>query len=30
MMGNLGATLDEIAWVSTGYIVANAWNWYRI
>jgi len=23
MMGNLGATLDEIAWVSTGYIVAN-------
>ena len=22
-MGNLGATLDEIAWVSTGYIVAN-------
>jgi DHA2 family multidrug resistance protein len=23
MMGSLGATLDEIAWVSTGYIVAN-------
>ena len=23
MMGNLGATLDEIAWVSTGYIIAN-------
>ena len=23
MMGNLGATLDEIAWVTTGYIVAN-------
>src|SRR4051794_17519859 len=23
MMGNLGATLDEVAWVSTGYIVAN-------
>jgi DHA2 family multidrug resistance protein len=23
MMGNLGATLDEIGWVSTGYIVAN-------
>src|SRR5882762_10254912 len=23
MMGNLGATMDEIAWVSTGYIVAN-------
>src|SRR3989454_4362743 len=23
MMGNLGATLDRIAWVSTGYIVAN-------
>ena len=23
MMGNLGATLDEITWVSTGYIVAN-------
>src|SRR5438445_10594866 len=23
MVGNLGATLDEIAWVSTGYIVAN-------
>jgi DHA2 family multidrug resistance protein len=22
-MGNLGATLDEVAWVSTGYIVAN-------
>ena len=23
MMGNLGATLDEISWVSVGYIVAN-------
>src|SRR5262245_28193407 len=23
MMGNLGTTLEEIAWVSTGYIVAN-------
>jgi DHA2 family multidrug resistance protein len=23
MMGNLGATLDEIAWVSVGYIIAN-------
>src|SRR5712692_3075845 len=23
VMGNLGATLDQIAWVSTGYIVAN-------
>ena len=23
MMGNLGAQLDEVAWVSTGYIVAN-------
>ncbi len=23
MMGALGATLDEIAWVSTGYVVAN-------
>src|SRR4051812_49676096 len=23
MMGNLGATLDEIAWVSTVYIIAN-------
>jgi DHA2 family multidrug resistance protein len=23
MMGNLGATLDEIAWVVTGYVVAN-------
>ncbi len=23
IMANLGATLDEIAWVSTGYIVAN-------
>lgn len=23
MMGNLGATLDQIAWVPTGYIVAN-------
>src|SRR5690349_24594634 len=24
MMGNLGATIDEISWVSTGYIIANA------
>ncbi|HEY3298308.1 MAG TPA: DHA2 family efflux MFS transporter permease subunit, partial [Armatimonadota bacterium] len=23
MMGNLGATLDQISWVSTGYIIAN-------
>lgn len=23
MMGSLGATLDEITWVSTGYVVAN-------
>lgn len=23
MMGNLGATLDEVAWVSTAYIIAN-------
>ncbi len=23
MMGSFGATLDEIAWVSTGYVVAN-------
>ena len=23
MMGALGATLDEVAWVSTGYVVAN-------
>ena len=23
MMGNLCATLDEISWVSTGYIIAN-------
>jgi MFS transporter, DHA2 family, multidrug resistance protein len=23
MMGTLGATIDEIAWVSTGYIIAN-------
>ena len=23
MMGTLGATLDEVAWVSTGYVVAN-------
>jgi MFS transporter, DHA2 family, multidrug resistance protein len=23
MMGNLGATLEEVAWVSTGYLVAN-------
>src|SRR5438067_9788211 len=24
MMGNLGATLDEIAWVTTGYMIANS------
>ena len=24
MMGNLGASLDEIAWVSTGYILGSA------
>jgi MFS transporter, DHA2 family, multidrug resistance protein len=24
MMGNLGTTLDEISWVVTGYIIANA------
>jgi len=24
MMGNLGVTLDEISWVVTGYIIANA------
>ena len=23
MMGNLGATLDEVAWVVTAYVVAN-------
>ena len=23
MMGNLGATVDQISWVSTGYIIAN-------
>src|SRR6476646_11771373 len=23
MLGNLGATLDEISWISTGYIIAN-------
>src|SRR4026209_771794 len=23
MMGNLGATIDEISWVSTSYIIAN-------
>lgn len=23
MMGNLGATLDQVSWVSTGYIIAN-------
>src|SRR5512132_243665 len=23
MMGNLGATVDEITWVSVGYIIAN-------
>jgi len=24
MMGNLGATLEEIGWVVTGYIISNA------
>src|SRR3954469_11110739 len=24
MMGNLGATLDEVAWVTTGYMIANS------
>lgn len=24
MMGNLGATLDEISWVTTGYMIANS------
>ena len=24
MMGNLGATLDDIGWVVTGYIISNA------
>src|SRR5271169_3250276 len=24
MMGNIGATLDEISWVSTGYMIANS------
>src|SRR5271154_6422735 len=24
MMGNLGATLDEISWVSTGYMISNS------
>ena len=24
MMGNLGVTLDEISWVSTGYMIANS------
>src|SRR5450432_2337015 len=24
MMGNLGATLEDISWVVTGYIIANA------
>ena len=23
MMGNLGATVDQIGWVSTGYIISN-------
>src|SRR6476619_4595517 len=24
MMGNLGATLDEISWVTTAYMIANS------
>src|SRR5579863_4024944 len=24
MMGNIGATLEDISWVVTGYIIANA------
>src|SRR5271156_4254853 len=24
MMGNLGVTLDEVSWVSTGYMIANS------
>src|SRR3954462_6743664 len=24
MMGNLGATLEEISWVTTGYMIANS------
>src|SRR4051812_20662439 len=24
MMGNLGATLEDISWIITGYIIANA------
>src|ERR1700729_2576139 len=24
MMGNLGATLEDVSWVVTGYIIANA------
>ena len=24
MMGNLGVTLDQISWVSTGYMIANS------
>src|ERR1700722_2771544 len=24
MMGNIGATLDEISWVTTGYMIANS------
>ncbi len=24
MMGNLGATLDEVSWVTTGYMIANS------
>src|SRR5580698_3158870 len=24
MMGNLGTTLDEISWVTTGYMIANS------
>ena len=24
MMGNLGSTLDEISWVTTGYMIANS------
>src|SRR5690242_11250818 len=24
MMGNLGATIDEISWVTTGYMISNS------
>src|ERR1700751_5574634 len=37
MMGNIGATLDEISWVTTGYMIANsiilpiaAWIGFRL